>query len=293
MDYPLNIAGLGFLLESPVPLELHAHYTPYLDNSKDPDVIIRVLCDPPEYPAEAPVYDNGKLAVYRTAQGWFREHRIWAWANKHPENPCLVPEADGSFSLRVPESRLPMLADRSEFLWLLAPEARLAERDRLLLHAASVELEGKAYLFFGPAGIGKSTHAALWTETLGAVPLTGDRTVLEMRGDGSFLAHGSPFCGSSDLCRRASAPLGGICLLNKGMENRIELLPPSRAFRALYAQTTVNTWDSEQSRRLCDELSALIDAFPIFHLICRPDADAARLCAETLTNGKISGKAQH
>lgn len=282
MDYTLNIAGLGFRLESPVPLDLHPHYLPYLDERKDPDVIIRVLSDPPEYPAGAPAYFSGRLAVYPTAAGWFREHRIWKWAEKDPANPCLVPEADGSFSLRVPADRLPFLAKRSEFLWLLAPEARLAERRRLILHSASVVLDGRAYAFFGPSRIGKSTHAAQWTETLGAAPLTGDRTVLEWREDGSFLAHGSPFCGSSDLCLQERAPLGGLCLLGQAPENRISRLSPARAFRELYAQTTINTWDSAQSAALCDELCALLEALPIYRLDCRLGPEGARLCADTL-----------
>lgn len=288
MSCTLNIAGLGFHLESPVPLDLHPHYIPYLDESKDPDVFIRVLSDPPEYPSDAPVFFNGRMAVYQTSQGWFREHRIWKWAEKDPENPCLIPESDGSYSLRVPPARLPFLANQCEFLWLLAPEARLAERRRLILHSASVVLDGKAYAFFGPARIGKSTHAAQWTTTLCAAPLTGDRTVLEWREDGSFLAHGSPFCGSSGLCLQERAPLGGLCLLGQAAENRIELLSPARAFRELYAQTIVNTWDSAQSSLLCDELTALIETYPIYHLDCRLGPEGALLCADVLRSGKLA-----
>ena len=279
----LNIAGLGFHLESPVPLDLHPHYTPYLDESKDPDVIIRVLSGSPDYPAGEPVYNNGRLAVYPTANGWFREHRIWVWAEKHPDNPCLIPETDGSFSLRVPKQRLDILADRCEFLWMLAPEARLAEHRRMLLHAASVVLDGKAYLFFGPSGVGKSTHAAQWVETLGAVPLTGDRTVLEWTAQGSFVAHGSPFCGSSGLCLREKAPVGAVCLLNQAPENRMERLSSSRAFRELYAQTTINSWDSVQTGLLCDQIMALIGTFPVYRLDCRLGPEGAELCAAVLT----------
>ena len=283
MVYTLNIAGLGFRIESPVPLTLHAHYAPYLDQEKDPDVIIRVLCAPPELPAGEPAFWNGRLAVYRTERGWLREHRIWVWEPKSPGNPWLVPEADGSFSLRVPEQRLAFLADRCEFLWLLAPEARLAERRRLLLHSSSVVLEGRAYLFFGPSGIGKSTHAAQWTETLGAAPLTGDRTVLEWTEAGGFVAHGSPFCGSSGLCLQARAPLGGLCRLDQAPEDRIEPLSPGAAFRELYAQTTVNDWDSPGTERICDQLSALTEAFPVWRLACRLGPAGARLCAAALT----------
>ena len=283
MDCTLKIAGLGFRLESPVPLDLHAHYRPFLDEQKDPNVSIRVLSDPPEYPAGDPAYSDGRLAVYPTDLGWFREHRIWVWAPKHPGNPCLVPEADGSYSLRLPPERLAALADRAEFLWLLAPEAFLAERGRMILHAASVILAGRAYLFFGPSGVGKTTHAAEWTRTLGAEPLTGDRTVLERTAEGGFVAHGSPFCGSSGLCVQKSAPVGGLCLLGQAQEDRIQRLTPAAAFRALYAQTTVNTWDEVQTCRLGDMVAALAENFPVFRLDCRLGPAGAILCAETLT----------
>lgn len=283
MRYTLQIAGLGFQLESPVPLELHPHYLPYLDESKDPDVIIRVLTAAPVYPPQTPVYDDGRLAVYPTPLGWFREHRIWSWAKRDPANPCLTPEADGSWSFRVPEERLPLLAARCQFFWLLAPEARLAERRRLILHASSVILDGRAWLFFGPSGVGKTTHARQWAETLGAALLTGDRTVIEWTGDGTFVAHGSPFCGSSGICVRDRAPVGGLCLLAQAQENRIERLSPVRAFRELYAQTTLNTWDAAQSSVLCDQLTALIEGYPIYRLSCRLGPEGARLCAETLT----------
>ena len=283
MIYTLDIAGLGFRLESPIPMALHAHYVPYLNARKNPDVIIRVLSDPPLYPAGAPVFSNGRLAVYPTPSGWFREHRIWVPGEKQPGNPCLVPEADGSFSLRVPEERLSFLANRCEFLWLLAPEARLAERRRMILHAASVVWKGKAWLFFGPSGIGKSTHSAEWIRTLGAEPLTGDRTVLAWNEDGRFLAYGSPFCGSSELCLQKQAPLGGLCLLGQAPKTQVEVLSAARAFRALYAHSIVNSWDSRQTALLCDEIAALAAAGPVYRLECRPGPESARLCAEAMT----------
>lgn len=278
----LNLAGLGFRIESPIPLALHPHYLPFQADGKDPDVIIRVCCDVPVYPKEPPVFANGRLAVYRTPFGWMREHCVWAAGEKDPENPCLVPQADGSFRLLIPAHRLASLADRNELLWLLAPEARLLEHERLLLHASSVILDGKAYVFCGPAGIGKSTHAALWAACFDAVPLSGDRTVLQ-RTETGFLAYGSPFCGSSEICVQASAPLGGLCVLAQAAENRMERLSASEAFRLLYAQTTVNSWDRVQIQTISELLIALVGTLPICRLLCRPDPDAARLCLHTLS----------
>ena len=131
--------------------------------------------------------------------------------------------------------------------------------------------------------MGKSTHSEEWIRTLGAEPLTGDRTVVEWTDAGGFVAHGSPFCGSSGICLQKRAPVGGLCLLGQAPENRIEPLAPAKAFRELYANTTVNTWDSVQTGLLCDEIAALIEAFPIWRLDCRPGPEGVRLCAAAQT----------
>ena len=40
-------------------------------------------------------------------------------------------------------------------------------KDTLCIHAAVVSCEGKGYLFLGPSGTGKSTHARLWLSSHG------------------------------------------------------------------------------------------------------------------------------
>ena len=37
----------------------------------------------------------------------------------------------------------------------------------MMLHSSAVEYQGKAYLFSGPCGVGKSTHTRLWQQVFG------------------------------------------------------------------------------------------------------------------------------
>ena len=43
----------------------------------------------------------------------------------------------------------------------------LIKHGGIYLHSSAIELDGKAYLFSGPSGVGKSTHTRLWREVFG------------------------------------------------------------------------------------------------------------------------------
>ena len=70
---------------------------------------------------------------------------------------------------------------------------RVAEsRGAFLFHAAVVEHEGKAVVFFGPSGIGKSTLARLSSEW-GFRPMSSDQVYLRIE-DQKLVASASPTC---------------------------------------------------------------------------------------------------
>ena len=91
-----------------------------------------------------------------------------------------------------------------------------------LLHAAVIEVDGRAYAFSAPSGTGKSTHIALWRRVLGdrVRIVNGDKPILRYK-DGRFIAYGTPWCGKEGWQRNTSAPLSAICFLERSPENRI------------------------------------------------------------------------
>ena len=60
-----------------------------------------------------------------------------------------------------------------------------------MLHASAVELDGKAYLFSGDSGAGKSTHTKLWQTVFGesAIVFNDDKPALRCV-DGKWYAYG-------------------------------------------------------------------------------------------------------
>jgi hypothetical protein len=108
--------------------------------------------------------------------------------------------------------------------WALLPEGAF------LLHAASVVRNGKAFVFVGRSGAGKSTVASLSPQ--GSV-LT-DEISLIKRVNREWRAFGTPFRGEFRANgANISAPLGGIFRLVQSPENRIAPLRPAELLKSL------------------------------------------------------------
>ena len=108
--------------------------------------------------------------------------------------------------------------------WRLLPETGF------LLHAATVIRNGKAYVFFGRSGAGKSTVASL--SPSGSV-FTDEISLLK-RVDGEWRAFGTPFWGDFRADgMNCSAPLAGVFRLLQSPMNRVESLRPAELVKAL------------------------------------------------------------
>ncbi len=159
---------------------------------------------------------------------------------------------------------------------------RLLRYNGLMLHASSAALGGRAYLFSGPCGRGKSTHTRLWQQTFGeAVQVFNDDKPALRRLDGRWYAYGTPWCGKDGINLNQKWPLGGICFLEKSQENRIRRLPAAEALPLILAQTTYRL-QPHSMELLLASLDSLLREIPVFLLENRPEEAAARLSFETM-----------
>lgn len=92
------------------------------------------------------------------------------------------------------------------------------------IHSASICYRGKAWLFSGRSGIGKSTHTNLWKEQFATPVINGDLNLLAIE-NGKPVIYGIPWCGTSEICDTQTYPLGGITFLKQETDNR--LIPQS------------------------------------------------------------------
>lgn len=155
----------------------------------------------------------------------------------------------------------------------------------LLFHAAVVSHEGRGYMFLGPSGTGKSTHARLWLRHIpGTTLVNDDNPVVRYDDDGVVRVYGSPWSGKTPCYRNERYPLGAIVLLSQAPRNQIRPLKGIPAYAAIMASISGTRWD----RRIADGLHStetrLVASVPVWHLDCLPDKESSLLCQKAITS---------
>lgn len=160
---------------------------------------------------------------------------------------------------------------------------QLLKYNGMMLHASAVALDGRAYLFSGPCGMGKSTHTRLWQQIFGekAVVFNDDKPALR-RLDDRWYAYGTPWCGKDGINVNMKVPLAGICFLKQASENKIRRLNSLEALQRLLQQT-LRKLKPENMDLLTGHLDNLIREIPIFELENLPVPEAAKLSYETMS----------
>ena len=158
----------------------------------------------------------------------------------------------------------------------------LFDYDILLFHGSTVAMDGNAYLFTARSGTGKSTHTWLWREAFGsrAVMINDDKPFLKFTPGGIF-ACGSPWSGKHGLDSNITAPLQGICILERGAENRIRPANAQEVLPMLYKQANLplDPQKLPQLRRLVEKLSRQI---PLWQMECTKDPAAAQVAFDAM-----------
>lgn len=160
-------------------------------------------------------------------------------------------------------------------------EEMLLSESKFIVHASCIDTEFGGVLFSGVSGIGKSTQAKLWCRYRAAELLNGDRPVVG-KEDGIWKAYGSPYAGSSRCYKNKSVSVSAVVLLSQASENSIRRVRPAEAFRRIYSNCIVLSWDKKFVETLTSLVFCLIKEIPVFELSCRPDEGAVALLEKTL-----------
>lgn len=176
------------------------------------------------------------------------------------------------------------------FISCLCLERSLLQRGCYVLHCAYLDYHGKAILFSGPSGIGKSTHANLWCKYIpGSAVLNGDRALLCPSPEGGYEAQGWPVCGSSGICHNQSRPLAAIVFMEQAADNAIRPQTVMKHFKALSSQVTINWWNPRFTRKALDDLLVMTEQVSLSTYACNMEPEAAHLLREYLTANRVIG----
>ena len=145
----------------------------------------------------------------------------------------------------------------------------LAGKGGFLVHASSAIRNGRAFLFAGVSGAGKTTMARLAPPD---TALLTDEISYVTRQNGEYLAVGTPFFG--ELARAGEnlrAPIECLYLLAKGPENKIEPLGAADAVRGLLGNILFFARDPKFVKLVFDAAFDFVSRVPVRRLTFVPD----------------------
>ncbi len=141
----------------------------------------------------------------------------------------------------------------------VAISVALPRHGGLILHASSVRWQGRAHVFTGVSGAGKSTIAALLAASFPACDRLADELVIVARSRaGAWRLHVPPFLGISELPRGESAPLEAIHLIAQAPEPRRTPLETGAALRELLRHVVVYAAEPQTTARVLDLAATLV-----------------------------------
>lgn len=156
-------------------------------------------------------------------------------------------------------------------------------KNTLEMHASVVRKDGRAYLFLGRSGTGKSTHSSLWLKYLqGCELMNDDNPIVRICEDGTVTAYGSPWSGKTRCYKNISSPVGAFVLIRQCPENRIKRMGIVEAYATLYSSCSGYKSDSVMADGLHMTMEGVVAGVPFYLLDCRPDEEAAKVCSETV-----------
>ena len=145
----------------------------------------------------------------------------------------------------------------------------LSEHGGFLLHAASAVSNGKAFLFSGESGAGKTTISRL--APADATLLT-DEISYVRPGEQGYQAFGTPFKGEIEKPgENVAAPIGALYFLVQGAANRIDPLSNAEASRRLLRNILFFAEELELVRQVVDSACRFVTQVPCSQLTFVPD----------------------
>lgn len=288
-----SVAGLSFCLVSEAtdrPLSLPAEYTPFVAENPTLDDCSGV------YDVAAP----GLVSPPLIAGGWLWQNDLWRLGST-ADRDVLIELNDtrrhewrgvgcfrdefhsGTLYTRDPSgSPSPLLPfhhphDMAVIL------SRLAFIGGGVVHSSCIAVDGKALLFIGSSGAGKTTLARLWRDA-GATILNDERNIIRTTPQGP-LAGASPWHGEENQVSPVTAPLAGVFYLKQADSNAVREIPCTESVTRLFTNTVVPVFLQDGPRMVLNAWADVLETVPSFELSFTRDHRALATCLSAIAKG--------
>ncbi len=151
----------------------------------------------------------------------------------------------------------------------------LVPESGFLLHASSGIRNGRAYIFSGQSGAGKTTIARLAPP---GVTLLTDEISYVRRSQATYFACGTPFWGElAKAGENHSAPVQTLCFLEHAQEDRLTPLSGTESLRLLLRNILFFAQDPALVERVFENACDFVSNVPGYRLSFRPEASVWEL----------------
>jgi hypothetical protein len=130
---------------------------------------------------------------------------------------------------------------------------------------------GRAYLFAGQSGAGKSTMAGIWHERPGVTLLSDERVVIRTDRE-TITIHGTPWQGDAQFASPRCAELAGVFFLHRGTSNAVKPASGSRAIATLFSCSFLPFHNAAAVDQTMASVEQVIGKVPCYDLWFTPDA---------------------
>lgn len=236
-----------------------------IEENRQPDQRIEILEKMPAY------QENGQILL-RTAEVIICENRNGygiLFLQMESVREAWISRDAGKVRLYAVSGRREEIFHAIRFVVLYF----LQKKGLFVMHSASIEYKGKAWLFSGHSGMGKSTHTALWKEIVGTPLLNGDLNLVG-KGKEGWRVYGLPWCGTSGICTTKCYLLGGIVLLGRAQSDHVEEIAEEEKPLRVMQRMITPAWTRDLmlfNLRLAEEVTKSV---PVWKLFCTKNPSA-------------------
>lgn len=152
------------------------------------------------------------------------------------------------------------------------------------IHASVIEQQGKALVFLGKSGVGKSTHSRLWQKFVpGCQLLNDDEPIIRVMKDDSIRVYGAPWSGSTICYHNIWAQVAAFVYLNQSPQNKLTQIKGVHAFAYLLESVAFMRSSIENRKLINSTINIILEKIPVYRLKNKPNAQAVAL-TQTLIN---------
>ena len=153
----------------------------------------------------------------------------------------------------------------------------------MAIHSSTIVCQGRANLFLGESGTGKSTHTRLWFKNIEGSRLLNDDSPIVSVEEERVVVYGSPWSGKTPCYHNVCFPVNAFVRLRQEKQNVITKLNVFQAFAALQPSTPPSlSYSDFYSSKVIENLDSILRQVPVYQLGCLPNDEAAHLAYETI-----------